>query len=341
VLASGGTACIDEFDKMKETDRVAIHEAMEQQTVSIAKAGIVATLQSKTSIIAAANPKSGRYDDYKTPADNINLSPPILSRFDLIFIVRDKPNQHEDDRIADFVLSSHMEGYDDTYMEEDKTKKSSTSLEDQYIQLDLLKKYVRYARNTCHPQLTRETAARIKAFYVKMRNSQPGESAAIAIVARTLEGIIRMCEAYAKMAIRDFVLIEDVDDVIELVNRSLKEVGFDQETGAIDVDRVLTGNPKSKKDKIRKILDKIQELQEQIPKAPVTLDDIFTPLASGGITRSFLEEALEELTKEATIYQPKPGEYRVARKTQANPKKIIEQTEPKNELSEKNEKGGN
>ena len=126
-------------------------------TVSIAKAGIVATLQSKTSIIAAANPKDGRYDIYKSVGENINLSPPILSRFDLIFIVRDKPEKGNDDRIAEYILANHMEGFEETYIEE-QTPKTQAKPTQEFIPMDLLKKYIRYARNTCHPKLTKTSS---------------------------------------------------------------------------------------------------------------------------------------------------------------------------------------
>jgi replicative DNA helicase Mcm len=313
VLASGGVACIDEFDKMKQEDRVAIHEAMEQQTVSIAKAGIIATLQAQTAIIAAANPKMGRYDDYATPSENINLPPPILSRFDLIFVVRDTPERNSDDKIADHILHSHMEGYDETYIEEvdDATNQNKKS---EWIPLELLKKYIRHARNVCHPRLTREAAQKIKEFYINLRNStQPGaDKPAITIVARNLDGIVRMCEAYAKMAFRDYVSLDDVNTIIELVKKSLHDIGYDAETGTIDMDRMLTGTSSNKRQKFRKILDSIKALQKDNPSQNLKFEDIFEPNAAiEGVTEEFLKEALEMWLKDGTLYQPKPKEYRL------------------------------
>ena len=237
------------------------HGVILHNTISIAKAGIVATLQSKTAIIAAANPKGGRYDEHKFPSENIDLSPPILSRFDLIFIVKDKPEAKLDDRIAEHVLKNHMEGYEETFVEEHEEESAEDKKEQDYIPMDLFKKYIRYAKKVSHPRLTKEIAARIKEYYLKLRGQNNGDhDAPISVVARTLDGIVRMCEAYAKMAIRD-VLPEDLDAVIELLDRSMHDVGFDAETGKIDMDRILSGNSNSKRNKIQMILDKISEIR--------------------------------------------------------------------------------
>ena len=315
VLASGGIACIDEFDKMRKTDRVAIHEAMEQQTISIAKGGIVATLQAKTAIIAAANPKHGRWNEYETAVENINLSPPILSRFDLIFVIRDKPDRHSDDIIAEYILTSHMQGYDDTFSldEEDSGKTPSVTLD--FIPMELLKKYIRYCKNNSFPKLTKKTAEKIRKFYVDMRNSNPEGSTAVSIVARTLDGIVRMCEAYAKMALRDVVTEEDVDSVIELVKRYMKDIGFDEETQTFDIDIMMTGRTHSKQDRFNKILSKIKELTLADPITPLEFDDIYEPIATlTGITKEFVQQALNEWVNEGTLYCPKNGLYRLTKK---------------------------
>jgi replicative DNA helicase Mcm len=306
VLASGGIACIDEFDKMKTTDRVAIHEAMEQQSVSIAKAGIVATLQAKTAIIAAANPKAGRWNDYATPSENINLSPPILSRFDLIFVVRDIPEKNTDDRIADYILKNHMAGFDETYESAEDDSNRIPRAED-FIPMELLKKYLRHVRNICHPKLTRETAKRIHDFYVDLRGSGGEGSTAVNIVARNLDGLIRMSEAYAKMAMRDFVNLEDVDAIIDLYHRYTRDIGYDVETGSVDMDRLLTGTSTNKRQKFTIILNKIRELQDENPKTGFPVEDIYVPLAEiEGISEEFVKEALIQWVKEGTLYNPKP-----------------------------------
>lgn len=313
VLASGGIACIDEFDKMRKQDRSAIHEAMEQQTVSIAKAGIVATLQSKTAIIAAANPKQGRWNEYETPANNINLSPPILSRFDLIFIVRDIPEKAQDDRIAEYILKNHMMGHDETYVYEDQGKDGKPpSPKEDFIPMDLLKKYIQYAKVNSHPKLTRDAAELIRDFYITMRSSSPEGSTAVPIVARTLDGMVRMCEAYAKMALQDFVKKEDAQSVIDLVRLSLRDIGYDEETDQFDVDVMYTGTSSNKRQKLNLILKKIKELQLANPQAALSFEDIFEPLATEkGITEDFVKTALAQWTKDGELYQPQNDTWRM------------------------------
>ena len=147
--------CVDEFDKMKEEDRGALHEAMEQNTVTIAKGGIYATLNARTAILAAANPIFGRYDAYKNLTDNITLPIPLLSRFDLIFVIKDNPTPAQDERLATHILDVHRRG---GYTEPPP------------VQFDLMKKYITYAKKIS-PKLTTEAETRLKEFYLQLRRS--------------------------------------------------------------------------------------------------------------------------------------------------------------------------
>ncbi|MCF2141228.1 MAG: AAA family ATPase [Candidatus Lokiarchaeota archaeon] len=297
---------------IEPTENFISHGLVLHNTISIAKAGIVATLQSKTAIIAAANPKHGRWNEYETAANNINLSPPILSRFDLIFIVRDIPEKGMDDRIADYILKNHMMGFDETfYAEQDVDDKKLPRNED-FIPMELLKKYVQYAKVNSHPKLTREAAELIREFYIKMRSSTPEGSTAVPIVARTLDGMVRMSEAYAKMALRDFVKKEDAEAAIELLKRSLRDIGYDEETDQYDVDVMYTGTSSSKRQRLNLILNKIKELQLANPKAELTFEDIFEPIANEkGITEEFVRAALEQWVKDSELYHPHPDTWRM------------------------------
>ena len=172
VLADGGVICIDEFDKMREVDRVAIHEAMEQQTISIAKAGITTVLNSRVSVLAAANPIFGRYDDLKSVGDNIDLMTTILSRFDCIFIVRDVRDSKMDVEIAQSIIGNHLQA-----------SKDAESSSDNELNLSMLKKYIGYCRERCAPRLSDEAAAVLQGQYVRIRNevrkslmNSPGEA---------------------------------------------------------------------------------------------------------------------------------------------------------------------
>lgn len=259
--ASGGVCAIDEFDKMSEQDRKAIHEVMEQQTASISKAGIVATLPSKTTIIAAANPRSGHYDEYKTATENINLTPAIISRFDLIFIVRDRANEKSDAEIADQILNNHL----------GLKKENSPSI----IEKDLLRKYIIHAKRECSPKLNENLKKKIKDFYVEIRKKEGGF-----MVARNLDGIVRLCEAHAKMALQTEVTDEDVDTIIDLMTSSLKQLGYDPETGMIDMDRVLTGVNKKERENHDSIYENIRNLliekYQQTKETPyLSFDEIF------------------------------------------------------------------
>ncbi|KAK4759793.1 hypothetical protein SAY87_022924 [Trapa incisa] len=209
VLADGGVVCIDEFDKMRPEDRVAIHEAMEQQTISIAKAGITTVLNSRTSVLAAANPPSGHYDDLKTAQDNIDLQTTILSRFDLIFIVKDTTVYSQDKIIAGHIIKVHASA---------NVNSSETSSKEE----NWLKRYIQYCRAECRPRLSETASTLLQNSYVSIRQgmrqqaNDTGEAAAIPITVRQLEAIIRLSEGLAKMKLSHVATEDDVKEAIRL-----------------------------------------------------------------------------------------------------------------------------
>ena len=193
VLADKGIACIDEMDKMRPEDRVAIHEAMEQHTVSVAKGGIVATLNARTAVLAAANPSLGRYEPNRTVAENVPLPVTILSRFDLIFVLRDVPNKESDGRMSKHILEIHRRG---------------VSPVEAQVDAELLRKYVSYAKGI-KPVISEEALKRLSDFYLAMRSASETEGSPVAITARQLESLVRISEARAKVALRKEVTAED------------------------------------------------------------------------------------------------------------------------------------
>jgi len=211
VIADKGLCLIDEFDKMNEHDRTSIHEAMEQQTISISKAGIVATLQARCSVVAVANPVKGRYDVTKTFAENVDLSDPIMSRFDLLAVVKDEIDQVQDHSLATFVLNSHIQNHPDGGEGPEKLEDTFQPNEDtQKLSQDILKKYILYARQYVHPQLSDLDQEKITKFYTELRQESQ-KTGGIAITVRHIESLLRVAEANARMHLRDHVRDEDID----------------------------------------------------------------------------------------------------------------------------------
>jgi len=290
VLADKGVACIDEIDKMRPEDRVAIHEAMEQHTVSVAKGGIVATLNARTALLAAANPALGRYDPYRTVAENIALPVTILSRFDLIFVLRDVPEKEADTKMTEHILDLH--------------KKGIAPIESP-IPPSLLRKYISYTKNI-KPQLTEEALERLKDFYLDMRSASETEGTPIAITARQLESLVRIAEARARVAFRKEVLAEDAEAAIRIMGLSLKEVGIDVTSGKQDIDIIMIGRPKSVRDRLQVILGKIIEMEKEtgmVEKATL-LQKLET---EHEINAMEAERLIGQLIKEGTVYSPREG----------------------------------
>jgi len=217
VLADGGIVCIDEFDKMRAEDRVAIHEAMEQQTISIAKAGITTVLNTRTSVLAAANPTFGRYDDMKSAVENIDFQSTILSRFDMIFIIRDTRNDEGDKKIARHVMGLHTAGSSGPYEGD--------------FDLETLRRYICYARSTCKPRLSPEGARRLQEEYIRMRqrlaesaNAQGADaSPSVPITVRQLEAIVRISESLAKLCLSPIATELHVQEAVQLFKMSTED----------------------------------------------------------------------------------------------------------------------
>ncbi len=301
VLANGGVAAIDEFDKMSTADRSALHEAMEQQTISIAKAGIVATLKAETAVIAAANPHSGRYDIYKTPTQNIRLPPSLLSRFDLIFVVVDRPNKADDAQMAEFILQSAMIDSDNENFSEKEENFAPISGE-------LLKKYIKHAKRTCKPTLTKEAKKYIKDFYLELRGEYSSEDAIISILARNLDALVRLSEAHAKMALREKVLKEDVIEIIKLFKRYLRDTGYDETTGKIDVDRIFVGESRSKLNKFDKLLTRLKEVFEENDWKMLERKSVAQILyLEEGLEGDYIKKAIDDLITQGILYEPRTG----------------------------------
>ncbi len=291
VLADKGVACIDEIDKMRPEDRVAIHEAMEQHTVSVAKGGIVATLNARTAILAAANPAFGRYEPNRHFAENITLPVTILSRFDLLFILKDVPDKEADAKMSEHILDLHR-------------KKAPPT--EPPIPPDMLRKYISYAKTHVNPVLTKEALERLKDFYLSMRSASLAEGAPITITARQLESLVRIAEARARAALRKEVTAEDAEAAITIMKKSLEEVGMDVTSYKLDIDTIMTGKPKSLRDKLHTVLDTIVQMEKEtgMVEKDALLDELET---AHKIPRVEAERLINRLLREGTIYSPREG----------------------------------
>lgn len=226
VLADKGVCLIDEFDKMNEQDRTSIHEAMEQQSISVSKAGIVTSLQARCSVIAAANPIGGRYDSSNTLADNVELTDPILQRFDILCVLQDLVDPVLDERLAQFVTESHMNSTPTSETKVDRGSAVSSLAQGEntrpgLIPQDLLRKYIQYARTNVKPVLRSSTfdQEKVASLYVALRR-ESAASGGVPIAVRHVESIMRMAEAHAKMHLREYVRDDDIDASIKMMLES-------------------------------------------------------------------------------------------------------------------------
>ncbi|WP_296855344.1 minichromosome maintenance protein MCM [uncultured Methanobrevibacter sp.] len=289
VLGDQGNVCVDELDKMRSEDRSALHEALEQQTVSIAKAGIMATLNTRCSVLAAANPKFGTFDQYKTLANQIDLPSPILSRFDLIFVIEDRPDVEKDRELAQHILKTHQ--YSNIAYD---------------IEPELLRKYIAYARKNIHPVLTDEANKVLEEFYVSVRTGGMEEGTPVPITPRQLEATIRLAEASAKLQLKNEVEASDAHRAINLQRRCLEKIGMDPDTGKIDIARVEGRTPTSERDKMRVVQEAIKALEEEFVEVPVNI--LKDHLAENHeMSEEKTDEILRILRSKGIIYEPHHG----------------------------------
>lgn len=255
----------------------------------------MATLNSRCSVLAAANPKFGRFDRYKILAEQIDLPAPIISRFDLIFVIEDKPSREKDSELAEHILKTHQ-----------------FNTVDYEIEPELLRKYIAYARKNVNPRLTEDANNVLKEFYVSTRNSNPEEQGAVPITARQLEAIIRLSEASAKIKLKETVEREDAEKAVRLQMACLKEVGVDPETGEIDSDIVSGGTPKSDRDKIKLVTEEIKQLEEEY-NGEAPLNVILSNMSDKyGVSEDKTEQIIKNLRQKGVIYEPTPGYYKEA-----------------------------
>jgi replicative DNA helicase Mcm len=291
VLANKGLVCIDELEKMDPNDRSAMHEAMEQQTVTISKANVQASLRAETSVLAAANPKFGRFDPYQSIAQQIDLPPTLINRFDIIFTMRDIPDKDMDMKIASHVLNEHMKDGNEMLIER-----------------NLFRKYIAYAKQRIKPKLSEEAAMEVKNFYVNLRNKPVASESAmrpIPISARQLQALVRMAEASAKVRLSETVSIEDAQRAIELMKYYLMQVGYDYESKTFDIDKITNKMSSAKLNKIFTVKEAITALGGKFGKE-IPIEEIKEDLKDK-MSEDEVDEAINKLVNGNEIYRPKRG----------------------------------
>ena len=321
VLADKGIAAVDEIDKMKKEDRDALHEAMEQQTVSIAKAGIMARLNSRCALLAAANPIGGRFDRYETISKQINMPPTLLSRFDLIYTIMDRPNEDMDTKTAEHIIETHYagevqariknigkveEGEKEHFGEVMRTMEPA-------VEGDLLRKYVAWSKRNVFPVMSEEAKNKFLEFYIGLRRQgYEDDEAPVPVTARQLEALIRLGEAKARTRLSDKITAEDAECVIEVVNYCLKHVFTDPETDKLDVDWINAGTTKTRRDRARSIKAIITELEaEHGDEVPV--EDVLDIAEEEGMDRDKAEEVIEAMKRDGILFSPGSGVIKLVR----------------------------
>ena len=291
VLAHKGICLIDEMDKISKEDRGAIHEALEQQTISISKANIQATLVAETTVLAAANPKFGRFDPYGTIAEQIDMPPTLINRFDLIFPIKDLPDPTTDKEMASFILNLHQ----------NKMTKFD-------IDTVLLRKFIAYAKQNIKPVLTDAAMQEIKDYYIKMRGSGTMEGAirSVPISPRQLEALVRLSEASARVRLSDKVTKKDAKRAISLLHYCLSEIGLDRETGRIDIDKIATGITTTQRSRIVTVKELIMELENKVGKT-IPIDDLMRTAVDHKLKEEDVEEVIEKLKRSGDVFEPRHG----------------------------------
>lgn len=277
VLSDEGICCIDEFDKMSDSARSVLHEVMEQQTVSIAKAGIICSLNARASILASANPIESRYNPNKSVIENVNILPTLLSRFDLIYLILDKPQAETDRKLAKHIVALY-------YDEDTRQRRQMQQMQNGggggpvLIRMKVLTEYIAYAKKNVHPRLSAAARDALIAAYLDLRRmgGVSGTAARKNITAtpRQLESLIRISEALAKMKLCEVVERRDVEEALRLMNVATQRAAMDPRTGTIDMDMINTGHSTLERESIADVINVMRALLSEAPNQSMAVGEI-------------------------------------------------------------------
>lgn len=306
VKADKGLACIDELDKADENDRNSLHEALEQMQVSVSKAGINATLNARTTLLAAANPKSGRFNKHASIAEQIELDPALLSRFDLLFTFQDHPDEDRDKKIIEHKAKMWDIG---ARMAADEYGDIEDSDVMPAVEKSLIRKWIAHAKRNCNPTVTDEAREAVEDAFKNLRQANSGmdpDDRPVPVTFRRQEAIHRLAEASARVRLSNRVEQQDVLRAVRLIRRSLEDVGVDPESGEFDADIVETGVSTSQRSRRKKITAVVVELSDDFPeKAGAPRDEIISFLVEEfGFTRSKLKHDIDQMKQSGELYSP-------------------------------------
>ncbi|MCL5115138.1 MAG: minichromosome maintenance protein MCM [Candidatus Marsarchaeota archaeon] len=304
VLGSGGTVAIDEFDKVNDDDKAALHEALESQTISVAKAGIIATFNAKTAVLAAANPKFGRFDPNKYPAEQFDIPPTLLSRFDLIFPIKDVMDEDLDRSIAKHILMQHVASGAEL-----SDIKEHEQVEKPPIDGEMVRKYIAYAKKTVVPMLSADASKRIQDYYIELRKIG-AKQGATPITPRQIEGLIRMAEASAKARLSGTVEVPDAETAIALNEFMLKTLAVDR-GGRIDIDTIMTGMPKEKVERMTTVLALIKKLEGE--EGVAKMQRLLEEAEKAGMDAASVNRYVIELERSGDVFRPRAGVIKIIR----------------------------
>ncbi|MFB6217608.1 MAG: minichromosome maintenance protein MCM [Halobacteriaceae archaeon] len=295
VVANGGIACLDELDKMQEDAVESLHEALEDQRVSINKAGINTQLPAKTAVLAAGNPKYGRFDPNEPYAEQIDLDPALISRFDLIFMLDDQPDQDHDREVAEHMIETRIAAV----AEDEADTQASPALVS-----DLVRSWAALAKQEVQPRITDEAVKEhLTEYYVSLREEGAGADSAIPLTARNLEAILRLAEASARVRLSDEVTMGDAERAISLVERSMRDVGVDED-GNLDADIIETGSSKAMDDRRKTLRAYIDEIDREDSEAGgAHVNDVLDRMVEGGYDRDTIEHDIKHLKQQGEIYE--------------------------------------
>jgi replicative DNA helicase Mcm len=313
VLADQGHLCIDDLDRMDDDDRAALLEPMEEQTVTASKGDANEVLRARTSIAAAANPKYGRFDSYKPLAEQVDLDPALISRFDLIFTMKDEPDSNDDGALASHLLDvnhvGELRAREQNLDGEDADADIVDDIEPA-ISPEFLRKYIAYARRNCYPSMTNRAKETIEDFYTDIREHGDDEDSPVPVTARTLEGLVRLAEASARMRLSDEVQEADADRVIAIVRDNLRNLGVTQEIEDFDPDSTKSGTSKTQRDRVKNVKSIIAEIENRSGGgAPV--QEILDRAEEVGMNAEKVEHEIDKLKQKGELYHPNPDTLRV------------------------------